>query len=161
MSYPPQIYAGDGGEVTARLVRADAEPDTTYPNGNRVTYLSRGEQTGGTYGLYRWDFGGPESGPTAHFHRTMTESFYVLTGIVTIFDGTAWVACHSGDYVHVPAGGLHGFRNSDGPASMLLHFAPGAPREPYFETLATSGIATMSPQEYDQFMIKHDNYWTD
>jgi hypothetical protein len=34
-------------------------------------------------------------------------------------------------------GGIHGFRNESGePASMLLHFAPGAPREGYFEGLA-------------------------
>ena len=80
MSYPPKIYTGQGGEVSARLVPADNEPAATYPGGNRVTYLSRGEQTGGTYGLYRWDFAEQESGPGAHFHRTITESFYVLGG---------------------------------------------------------------------------------
>lgn len=161
MSYPPPIFDGTTGEATARRVPADTEPAIVYPNGNRVTYLSRGEQTGGTYGLYRWEFAGPQSGPGAHFHRTLTESFYVLDGTVTIYDGHAWVKCRPGDYVHVPAGGLHGFRNEDSAASMLLHFAPGAPREPYFETLATGEVATMTPQEYDAFMAEHDNYWVD
>ena len=37
----------------------------------------------------------------------------------------------------MPIGGVHGFRNESGePASMLLLFTPGAPREDYFETLA-------------------------
>ena len=64
----------------------------------------------------------------------------------------------SGSFVHVPAGGLHGFRNEDGPATMLLHFAPGAPRERYFEQLA-EGTADMSADEYDAFMREHDNIW--
>ena len=35
----------------------------------------------------------------------------------------------TGDFLFVPEGGIHGFRNESGaPASMLLLFAPGAPR---------------------------------
>ena len=41
---------------------------------------------------------------------------------------------------NVPIGGVHGFRNESGePATMLLHFAPGAPREGYFEGLPGLG----------------------
>lgn len=160
MSYPPEIWTEDEGEASAWLVRGDSAPDVTYDSsGNRVRYLARGHSTGGTYGLYHWEFAGPESGPGAHFHKTLTESFYVLSGIVTIFDGNGWLTCHAGDFVHVPAGGYHGFRNQDGPASMLLHFAPGAPREPYFERLAREDLDAMSPQEYFDFMSEHDNYW--
>ena len=160
MSYPPEIYHGDEGEASAWLVRADREPDVRYDKtGNVVRYLARGERTGGTYGLYHWEFAGPETGPGSHFHKTLTESFYVLSGFVTIFDGREWLKCGSGDFVHVPAGGLHGFRNQDGPASMLLHFAPGAAREPYFETLASGLVAGFSPEEYDKFMVEHDNFW--
>ncbi len=159
MSYPPPIYHGEHGEVSARAVLSTGAPDVTYPNGNRVTYLATGASTGGTYGLYRWEFAGPVSGPGAHFHRTITESFYVLEGRVTLYDGRAWNKYGSGDFVHVPAGGLHGFRNEDGAAAMLLHFAPGATREPYFEGLAQGGVSDMTPQEYDAFMAEHDNIW--
>ena len=62
--------------------------------------------------------------------------------------------------MHVPPGGLHGFHNESGPASMLLHFAPGAPREAYFEGLARVAAGeTMTDQERDEFMRYHDNYW--
>ena len=86
MSYPPPIYHGESGEVSAHVVPADLEPAVVYPNGNKVFYLARGAATQGTFGLYRWEFAGPESGPGAHFHRTITESFYVLEGTVTIYD---------------------------------------------------------------------------
>ena len=36
----------------------------------------------------------------------------------------------------MPEGGVHGFRNDDEAASMLILFAPGAARERYFEELA-------------------------
>ena len=41
---------------------------------------------------------------------------------------------------------------------MLLHFAPGAPREAYFEQLA-EGIADFDEDAYDRFMREHDNTW--
>ena len=158
MSYPPPLYHGDSGEVSAHVRRAGIEPAVVYPNGNKVFYLAQGTETSGTFGLYRWEFAGPPSGPGAHFHRTITESFYVLEGVVTIYDGRDWVKCHAGDFAHVPAGGIHGFRNEDGAASMLLHFAPGAPREAYFEQLA-AGIADFDEDAYDRFMREHDNTW--
>jgi mannose-6-phosphate isomerase-like protein (cupin superfamily) len=157
MSYPPVIHAGEP-EQSAWLQVAGSPADVTYPNGNRVRYLARGDETGGTYGLYHWEFAGPVSGPGPHLHRTMTESFYVLNGTVTIHEGRGWQRCGAGDFVHVPAGGVHGFRNEDGPAAMLLHFAPGAPREAYFEGLAR-GLGDLSPQEHDAFMAEHDNLW--
>jgi oxalate decarboxylase/phosphoglucose isomerase-like protein (cupin superfamily) len=98
-------------------------------------------------------------GPDAHFHRTMAESFYVILGTVKIFDGHEWLDAQPGDFVHVPPGGLHGFRNdSAAPASMLIHFAPGAPREAYFEGLArwaTGGRP--SEEDVEAFYREHDN----
>jgi hypothetical protein len=61
----------------------------------------------------------------------------------------------------VPEGGLHGFRNESGAAaSMLILFAPGAPREDYFETLArvADGVV-MTDEERTAFYLRHDTYW--
>jgi hypothetical protein len=45
---------------------------------------------------------------------------------------------------------------------MLLHFAPGAPREAYFEGLARFATeGRPGAEEYDAFMREHDNYWVD
>ena len=160
MYYPPALYTGKGGEVSAWVRRGDDEPDLVYPNGNRVHYLARGEATGGLFGLYRWEFAGPPSGPGAHFHRTISESFYVLSGTVSIYDGNDWVRTGAGDFLHVPPGGVHGFRNDSGePASMLLLFTPGAPREEYFETLFAGATKAMSDEEKAAFYLRHDNHW--
>ena len=157
--YPADAYRGEGGEVSAWLRRDDTAPEIAYRSGGTCEYLATGDATGGHYGLYRWTFGDDESGPDPHFHRSITESFYVLEGSVRLFDGTDWVTATSGDFLHVPEGGLHGFRGA-GRARMLLMFTPGAPREDYFETLDAVGRgAPMSPDERVAFMLQHDTYW--
>lgn len=163
MSYPPRLYDGETGEVSATIHPADAPPDLVYPNGVRVTYLATGEGSGGLFGLYRWEFSQAASGPGPHFHHTLAESFYILSGSVRVYDGNEWVSTQPGDFLHVPPGGLHGFRNESGePASMLLHFAPGAPREGYFEGLNRLARGEeWTSEEYDAFMVEHDNTWVD
>ena len=97
-------------------------------------------------------------GPKTHFHRTMSESFFILTGSVRLYDGDRWIDTAPGDFLYVPIGGLHAFHNASAePASMPRPFAPGAPREPYFEGLADLG--TMSEEERQDFFLRHDNYW--
>jgi mannose-6-phosphate isomerase-like protein (cupin superfamily) len=161
MSYPEVRYFGDAGEASATLRRTSAPADVTYANGTTADYLATGVSTGGLFGLYRWNMGPEASGPGPHFHRTLAESFYVLLGRVRIYDGTEWIEAEPGDFVHVPIGGIHGFRNESGaPASMLIHFAPGAPREGYFEGLAKWGREGRPGQaEIDAFYREHDNTW--
>jgi oxalate decarboxylase/phosphoglucose isomerase-like protein (cupin superfamily) len=67
----------------------------------------------------------------------------------------------AGDFLYVPEGGIHGFRNTSGePASMLILFAPGAPREDYFETLADAARReAMDEQARTDFYLRHDTYW--
>jgi mannose-6-phosphate isomerase-like protein (cupin superfamily) len=158
MSYPDQLYSGDGGEASASYRPSDQTPELVYPSGNTVRYLATGASTGGLFGMYRWEMGREPSGPGPHFHRTISESFYILSGTVRIFDGNRWIDTEPGDFVHVPPGGIHGFRNESGqPASMLLHFAPGAPRESYFEGLLD--VADMDDEARAEFFRQHDNVW--
>lgn len=153
--YPPVVYTGETGEASTWIRRADSPPDLTHHSGSRCEYLATGDQTEGRFGLYRWTFGVEESGPSPHFHRTISEQFLVLTGRVQIHDGNEWQAALPGDFVYVPPGGIHGFRGANH-ASMLLMFAPGAPREGYFETLARGDV--MTEEERDLFMAHHDNW---
>jgi mannose-6-phosphate isomerase-like protein (cupin superfamily) len=162
MTYPEPRYHGDGGEPSATYRPSAHEPDLIYANGTAVHNLARGASTDGLFGLYRWEMGPEASGPGPQFHRSLAESFYVLAGTVRIYDGREWLETQEGDFVHVPPGGIHGFRNESGaPASMLIHFAPGAPREGYFEGLARFAV-TGRPDEDElaDFYRRHDNIWS-
>ncbi|MGV9774976.1 cupin domain-containing protein [Streptosporangium sp. NPDC003464] len=168
MSYPPPRYSGDKGEVSAVFRPAGTPPDlvserivTAGPAvsaGTATHYLATTASTGGEFGLYRVDMGPEPGGPSTHFHRTISESFFILSGTVRLFDGERWTDATAGDFLYVPVGGLHAFRNESGePASMLMLFAPGAPREGYFEGLA--GLARLSEEERAEFFVRHDSYW--
>mgnify|MGYP000253429524 CR=1 FL=1 len=101
-------------------------------------------------------------GPGTHFHRTISESFFVFSGTVRLFNGEEWIDATAGDFLYVPEGGLHAFRNESGePASMLILFAPGAPREGYFDTLAevAKGTRQLTDEEWAAFFVEHDTYW--
>ena len=157
LPYPPDRYHGTSGEVSATL-----RPDGTPPNLDRpattVHYLATGEDTGEQFGLYRWEMSGAPGGPDPHFHRSITESFYVLSGKPSLFDGSSWVEASPGDFLYVPQGGVHGFKNESGePASFLILFTPGAPREDYFERVRTT--AEMSREEREEFFLRHDTFW--
>ncbi len=160
-AYPPATYHRASGEVSAWL-RPHTQPrEVNNASGGGAAYVASSAATGGAFGLYRWDMGTTPSGPGPHFHRTMTESFYVLAGAVQLYDGRRWLDAGPGDFLHVPVGGIHGFRNESGePASMLLLFTPGAPREEYFETLADAARRTaMSDADRHAFSLRHDNHW--
>jgi mannose-6-phosphate isomerase-like protein (cupin superfamily) len=163
MSYPDPRYLGDGGETTAVLRPADTPPDLTGPDpGWAAHYLATGTTTGGDYGLYRWDMSASPSGPGPHFHRTMSEAFFVLAGNPQLYDGNGWHHAGPGDFLHVPPGGLHGFRNESGrPASLLILFTPGAPREAYFEGLNEFARSGRWPDQEEllAFFAEHDNHY--
>jgi mannose-6-phosphate isomerase-like protein (cupin superfamily) len=155
MSYPEPRYFGDTGEVSATFRRVDTAPDLTFKSGGTVSYLATQESTDNEYGLYRWDFAATPSGPGTHFHKSMSEAFFILSGTVRLFNGEQWVEATSGDYLYVPPGGLHAFRNESGEkASMLILFAPGAPREKYFEGLLEGKADTIG----EQFFLDHDQF---
>jgi mannose-6-phosphate isomerase-like protein (cupin superfamily) len=161
VSYPEPRYLGEPGLVNARLRPAAQEPEVKYPSGGTAHYLATGASTGGQFGLYRWEMAAVPSGPEPHFHRTISESFYVLSGTVRLYDGKRWIDAKPGDFLFVPEGGIHAFRNESGePATMLILFAPGAPREAYFETTArlAAGLV-MSDEEKAAFYLRHDTYW--
>ena len=161
MSYPDVRYLGEAGAVSAAYRPADAPPDLRIGERTAVRYLATRASTGGDFGLYRWEMGPQRAGATPHFHRTISESFFVLSGAVRLYDGARWLDATAGDFLYVPAGGIHGFANESGaPASMLILFAPGAPREAYFEALAEIAASgrQLSDAEWTELYRRHDQY---
>ncbi|MGM1063348.1 cupin domain-containing protein [Saccharothrix sp. Mg75] len=153
-------YTGDAGEISA-VWRPVADVPTVDRPLTQARLVGPGDVTGGRFGVFEWRMGPRAGGPAAHFHRTFSESFYVLSGTVRLFDGGTWVDAAPGDFLHVPEGGVHAFRNdTDEPASMLILFAPGPAREEYFRELAEIGESgrRLSPEEWTELYARHDQY---
>ncbi|WP_280834844.1 cupin domain-containing protein [Mycolicibacterium frederiksbergense] len=156
--YPPVRYTKEQPEVSAWVRRAEQPADYDSQGVVQYHYLANQQQTNGDYGLYRVDISPRGGGPGPHFHRTMSEAFFVLSGTVKLYDGNAWIDGNQGDFLYVPPGGVHGFRNeSDAQTSLLMLFSPGAPREAYFEGFAQ--LADLTDDERAEWFIKNDNYF--
>jgi mannose-6-phosphate isomerase-like protein (cupin superfamily) len=153
-------YLGDTGEISARYRPSGEIPAVRRPL-STATFVAPGSATGGQYGLFRWDMRPESGGPDAHFHKTFSEAFYILDGTVGLFNGDKWVDAKAGDYLYVPEGGVHAFHNtSDEAASMLILFAPGAPREKYFIELAEIAESgrKLTDEEWLELWARHDQY---
>ena len=158
--YPEIRYTEEKGEVSAEYRAAGTPPDYTAPGGTEYHYLSTRLSTDGLFGLYKNRMGPAPAGTGTHFHTTMSESFFVLSGWLRAYDGERWVDLAEGDYLYVPPGGLHAFGNISGaPAEFLMLFAPGGAREGYFEGLRH--MAEMTDTERTEFLVRHDSFFTD
>lgn len=164
MSFPDPRYLGDQGETSAVFRDAKQhEPDLIIGNRVNAHYLATGKSTQAQFGLYKWELRSNTQGTTPHFHRTMSESFFILSGRVRLFDGNRWIVATPGDFLYVPEGGIHSFGNdSDQPASMLILFVPGTPREGYFQALADIAAGRqINDEEWAEICMRHDNYFID
>jgi len=133
-------YEGERGEVSATGVSQAEMRALTMKSGTVARFVATGSATRGDFGLYRWEMPANTGGATGHFHRTFSESFYVLDGSPSFFDGETWTEGGPGSFLYVPRGGIHGFRNdATAPATFLILFSPGIAREGYFEALAEIG----------------------
>ena len=110
---------------------ADTGPSYWGP-GDRYTFLVTGAQSNG--GLFIMEaIIPPGGGPPPHIHHREEESFYLLDGTLNVTLGEKKVKATTGDFVQIPRGTVHTFRNTGSTtARMLLLFSP-AGMEKYFE----------------------------
>ena len=126
--------------------------------------VAPGSVTNGRYGLVEYHVAAHSPGAAPHLHRTFSESFYVLEGKPSFFDGETWTEGGPGFFLYVPRGGIHGFKNaSPAPATFLILFSPGIPREGYFEALAEIGATgrQMSKADWDELYARFDQTMVD
>jgi mannose-6-phosphate isomerase-like protein (cupin superfamily) len=97
---------------------------------DRGRVVVSGEETGGRYALMEWTVapaatGGepPSYGP--HTHQECEETFLIRSGTLEFLLGDQVTSLGPGDFVRVPAGVRHGYRNTSGQAvNMLVSFHP-------------------------------------
>jgi quercetin dioxygenase-like cupin family protein len=102
-------------------VKDDQRIVLDLPDGNRIEPLS--PSTEDAYCVMRGTIP-PNGGVPLHSH-TDAESFYVLSGeveaLVQTTGGLEWQKLRLGDFIHLPAGAKHAWRNrSNKPMSVLI-----------------------------------------
>jgi quercetin dioxygenase-like cupin family protein len=115
--------------------RRHTEGASYWGPGDLYTWLVTGEESGGAY-FSMLAIVPPQGGPPPHTHRDEDETFYVLEGSPTFRLGDERTVAGPGDFVNVPKGVLHNFRNlSDAPMRMIVTFTPAGIEKFFEETL--------------------------
>jgi quercetin dioxygenase-like cupin family protein len=72
----------------------------------------------------------PGNGPIAHIHKENDEAFYLTEGELEFLDGEKTFVASAGDFVFVPRGVRHRFKNlTSTDAKMVFLFTPGGQEE--------------------------------
>ncbi|MGV9349613.1 quercetin 2,3-dioxygenase [Streptomyces spiralis] len=95
------------------------EGPTVWAADDVYTIKATGAQTNGSIGFIEATVpaGG---GPVPHAHTREDETFYVLDGELEFVDGDDVFTAVAGDFIHVPKGIRHGFKNKRIHAARLL-----------------------------------------
>jgi len=121
-----------GGSLVHRPV---ATGPAFWGPGDHYTFLVTGEESGGAYFAMEALIA-PGGGPPPHIHRREDETFYVLEGRIEFRLGDDLAIAGPGDFVNVPRGVVHCFRNcGDTVARMILTFTPAGMEHFFEETL--------------------------
>jgi quercetin dioxygenase-like cupin family protein len=87
----------------------------------------------------------PGGGPPPHIHHREDETFYLIEGILELRLGDLTVLARPGDYISVPRGTVHSFRNiTEHAARMLVTFVP-AGFEGFFQEVFEPAADRTSP----------------
>ena len=100
--------------------------------GDQVTFLITGEETGGAFFMAEVSVP-PGGGPPPHVHHREEESFYLLQGTLTIQAGGKTLNASPRDFVHLPRGIVHSFRNTGDVDAKFLVLVTPAGLEKFFE----------------------------
>jgi mannose-6-phosphate isomerase-like protein (cupin superfamily) len=95
------------------------EGPTTWFSGDTYTIKASRESTNGSLGLVEATVP-PGGGPIAHAHTRSDEAFYVLSGELEILDGGHTFIAGPGDFVFIPRGIRHRFKNTGVHGARLL-----------------------------------------
>ena len=152
MSHVQVVAAASAAKVSAtglkqnqgKYVQSGTGPAYWGP-GDEVTFLITGEETGGAVFMSEMSVP-PGGGPPPHIHNREDESFYVREGTLAIRAGNRTFNVSPGDFVHIPRGTVHCFRNTgNGLAKMLVTFTPAGMERFFEEAFYPAGDRSVGP----------------
>jgi quercetin dioxygenase-like cupin family protein len=126
--------------------------------GQRLDFLATGEATGGHYSLFHLFIPAGPPGPLPHTHRDADEFFFVVEGRVEILFEDVWRPLGPGQFLHVPRGTIHTFRNvTTDAARMLSGFVPSGFERFFRDFGHSAGLEDVEPVPVQQAEIQRLN----
>ena len=152
MNHTLVVAAATGANASAtgfKLNQGKYVPTGTGPAywgpGDEVTFLITGEETDGAVFMSELSVP-PAGGPPPHIHHREDESFYIREGTLAIRVGDRTANVSPGDFVHVPQGTVHCFKNTGNThAKMLVTFTPAGMERFFEEGFYPAGDRSVGP----------------
>ena len=120
--------------------------------GDQMTFLITGAESNGAMFVAE-TLVPPGGGPPPHIHSREDESFYLLEGTLTLTSGEQTMQASAGDFVFLPRGIMHTFKNiGDTHARMLIIVTP-AGIEKFFEETFEPAEKGAEPGAMSQEML--------
>ncbi|GII52420.1 hypothetical protein Pth03_08090 [Planotetraspora thailandica] len=135
MSIPiPQIAPDDPRWTKRGAIYVPAgDGITKWIAGDVYTVKVHAKNTGGRLGFIEASVP-PGTGPVAHVHNRDSEAFYIVDGELEFLNGDETIAARSGDFLYVPPGVRHRFKNNGLHTTKLLFlFTPGGLEETFIQ----------------------------
>ncbi len=135
----------DQTSSTERLVVASGRGLTFEDGDDRGSIIVSSEATGGAYSVMEWTVAptvDDQAGFAPHTHGALEETFLIRSGELEFLVGEDVTTVRPGDFIRVPAGVRHGYRNvANEPVDLLVTFVPGG-----FEELFVRYRTDQKPQ---------------
>ena len=119
-----------------------------------------GDDTNGALSFYEYVSQPGVTGPPQHVHHGHDETFYVVEGTYEFTFGTEQITAQPGEFLYVPRGRPHTFRNAGECQGRIVGtFAPARFAE-YFRELAEIIERTGAPPDRDEWAELYGRYDT-
>ena len=122
--------------------------ETKWVSGDVYTIKATAETTNGVFNLIAASVP-PGGGPAPHVHDREDEAFYLLSGELDMLDGDETFTAKSGDFIFVPRGSLHRFKNLGVHTTRLLIMFMPAGFEACFSKGGDDPVSGMAPPPWD------------
>src|SRR6266705_3164355 len=109
--------------ATKPVFRPTGTAPAVWGPGDLYSLLATGEETNNAF--FQFEAFVPEGGgPPAHVHSREDESFYIVSGRLEILLGDKTYQAKTGDFVYIPRGTIHRFKNVGRDAAVQLVTCP-------------------------------------
>ena len=155
------LSSGYEDAIAAHAAKPIFRPGGTTPAvwgpGDLYSLLVTGEETNNAF--FQFEAIVPrEGGPPPHVHSREDESFYIVSGSLEILLGDTTYHAEAGDFVYIPRGTVHRFKNvGDDQAVQLVTFVPAGMEKFFLAVYPTVKDRNDTPPPVTEELIRRMN----
>jgi quercetin dioxygenase-like cupin family protein len=155
------LSAGYKAAIAAHATKPVFRPTGTAPAvwgpGDLYSLLATGEETSNAF--FQFEAIVPEGGgPPPHIHSREDESFYIVSGRLEIRLGDKTYQAKRGEFVYIPRGTVHSFKNIGGATAVqLVTFVPSGMERFFREVFPEVKDRNAAPPPVTEELIKRMN----